>query len=324
MMINGRILIVSDRPGIVAELEPIVRAAHHLALTVPDGREALRSLEQGLVPDVIISDAGSPLADDFGEYVSRFRHINRAGAHLVVVDGDAPAAAEPAATLRHPFRQGEVRGALEEAVGRMKEDVVALRAQMCREMEEMRHGMRELRRDVVSALGGTIAARDPYMHGHSRRVADLACRVADAMGLAPADVELLEVAALVHEIGKVVVPLELLHKTAPLSPKELGQIRAHASAGARILEQVASLREVARIVEFHTLPHAEVMHILEPESRDLLLTGILHVADAYDAMASERAYRGALDAEYRMGVIRSGLGTWFHPAAAEMLLCVTG
>ena len=59
MMLNGRIMIVSDRPQVVAELEPIVRGGSHLALTVPDAREALRSLDQGLVPDLIISDLGS-------------------------------------------------------------------------------------------------------------------------------------------------------------------------------------------------------------------------------------------------------------------------
>jgi putative nucleotidyltransferase with HDIG domain len=328
MMLNGRIMIVSDRPHVAAELEPIVRAASHLALTVPDAREALRSLEQGLVPDLIISDLGSGAASDRAEYLSRFHHINRAGAHLVILDEDAPAPPPGPGTtaevpLRRPFREDEVQWAIESAVGRIAREVVALRGQMCREMEEMRHGLRELRRDVVTALAGTIAARDPYMHGHSVRVAALACRVAEAMGVAPADVELLEFACLLHEIGKVVVPLDLLHKTGPLTPDELEQIRAHAAAGARILEGVGSLKAAARVIEHHTLPYAELHHTLDVESTEFLLAGILHAADAYDAMTSARAYRAAMDRGYCTRTLEAGSGTRFHPAVSEMLLRIT-
>ena len=326
MMLNGRIMIVSDRDQVVAELEPIVRRGSHLALTVPDAREALRSLDQGLVPDLIISDLGSASAQDSAEYLSRFRHINRAGAHLVIVDEGADPIEAPGAqtiSLRRPFRDGEVQWAIESAVGRIAEEVVALRGQVCREMEEMRHGMRELRRDVVTALAGTVAARDPYMHGHSVRVAALARRVAEAMGVAPADVELLEFASLLHEIGKVVVPLELLHKTGPLSADELEQIRGHARAGARIVEGVASLRGAARVIEFHTIPFAQLGEHLDPDSTDFLLAGILHAADAYDAMISPRAYRGAMDREYCIATLEGGSGRRFHPAVAEMLLRIT-
>jgi len=325
MMLNGRIMIVSDRRQVVAELEPIVRRGSHLALTVPDACEALRSLEQGLVPDLIISDLGSSSsAHEDAEYLSRFRHINRAGAHLVIVDEGAEAPPSGGTIpLRRPFRDGEVQWAIEAAVGRIAEEVVALRGQVCREMEEMRHGMRELRRDVVTALAGTIAARDPYMHGHSVRVAALARRVAEAMGVAPADVELLEFASLLHEIGKVVVPLELLHKTGPLSPDELEQIRAHARAGARIVEGVASLRGAARLIEHHTVPYDALHRSLDSHSAEFLLAGILHVADAYDAMTSPRAYRGAMDHDYCARTLEAGSGTRFHPAVVEMLLRIT-
>jgi putative nucleotidyltransferase with HDIG domain len=328
MMLNGRIMIVSDRKQVVAELEPIVRRGSHLALSVPDSREALRSLDQGLVPDLIISDLGSAAAEDSAEYLSRFRHINRAGAHLVIVDEGAelpPPVADGAQTvsLRRPFLPDEVQWAIESAVGRIAEEVVALRGQVFREMADMRHGMRELRRDVVTALAGTVAARDPYMHGHSVRVAGLSRRIAEAMGVAPADTELLEFAALLHEIGKVVVPLELLHKTDPLSADELEVIRGHARAGARIVEGVASLRGAAQIIEHHTVPYCQLDGLMDPDGNEFLLATILHAADAYDAMTSPRAYRGAMDREYCVATLEGGSGTRFHPAVAEMLLRIT-
>jgi response regulator RpfG family c-di-GMP phosphodiesterase len=328
MMLNGRIMIVSDRRDVVAELEPLVRAGKHLAISVPNGEEALRSLEQGLVPDLIITDMGSTAAVRDSEYLQRFRQINRVGAHMVVLEEGAArpvftADPTPAVPLRRPFYGPQVESAIEEAVLRMDRELVALRSQTWREMEDMRLGMRALRRDVVTALAGTIAARDPYMAGHAHRVAELSRRIAEAMGAAPDDVELLENAALLHEIGKVVVPLELLHKTGPLSADELEQIRAHARAGARIVEGVASLRGAARLIEHHTVPYDALHRSLDSGSAEFLLAGILHVADAYDAMTSPRAYRGAMDHDYCARTLEAGSGTRFHPAVVEMLLRIT-
>jgi CheY-like chemotaxis protein len=81
MKLNGRILIVSDRDEMVAELEPILRSGQHLALTVRDATEALDTLEGGLVPDLIITDGGKRLPDAGAPYLRRFAEINRRPAH---------------------------------------------------------------------------------------------------------------------------------------------------------------------------------------------------------------------------------------------------
>ncbi|HYW06526.1 MAG TPA: HD domain-containing phosphohydrolase [Longimicrobium sp.] len=328
MMLNGRIMIVSDRRDVVAELEPLVRAGKHLAISVPNGEEALRSLERGLVPDLIITDMGSSAAVGDSEYLQRFRQINRVGAHMVVLEEGAArpvftADPTPAVPLRRPFHGPRVELAIEEAVLRMDRELVALRSQTWREMEDMRLGMQALRRDVVTALAGTIAARDPYMAGHAHRVAELSRRVAEAMGAATDDVELLENAALLHEIGKVAIPIELLHKTDPLSPDELEQIRAHARVGAEIVRGVGSLRTAAPIIEHHNVRFSDLHHKLDPDSSEFLLAGILQVVDAYDAMTSARAYRGPMTHDYCARTLQRGSGVRFHPAATEMLLRIT-
>jgi response regulator RpfG family c-di-GMP phosphodiesterase len=330
MVMTGRIMIVSDRKEVVAELEPIIRAGQHLSLSVADGDEALRILEEGLVPDLVISDLGSERSLEGIEYVWRFREMNRVGRHMVVVEEGAPfsgafgrdvsAQAEQITALSRPFRAAEVRERIEDAVHRIDRDFRALRGEMWREMDRLQQAMRDMQRETVNALAATIAARDPYMHGHATRVAELCRRVAAAMGVAAEEVELLETAALLHEIGKSSVPLDLLHKTGPLSPDELEQIRGHARAGAGIVRGVPSLRRVAPVIEHQGADYRDLKLRMDAREPEFLLVGILRVVDAYDAMVSARSYRGPMSREYWQTTLRSGAGWSFHPEVVAAFL----
>jgi response regulator RpfG family c-di-GMP phosphodiesterase len=330
-MLSGRIMIVSDRKEVVAELQPIIRAGQHLALTVPDGAEALRTLEEGLVPDLVISDLGSRRSLQDIEYVLRFRELNRVGRHLAVVEDGAPFAGAgdtiPArgrlpelTALPRPFRKADVTRKIDEAIRRADHDLRALRAEMWRELHRMQQAMRQMQRETVNALAATVAARDPYMHGHATRVAELCLQVADALELPEDQRELLETAAMLHEIGKASVPLELLHKTEPLSPDELEQIRSHASIGAGIVGGVPALKRAGPIILHQGTDHAELHRHLEPGSPEFRLSGILRVTDAYDAMLSPRSYRGPLARDYLEQTLLAGAGTRFDPAAVDALL----
>lgn len=320
--LHGRILIVSGRRDVVAELEPIIRAAHHLAVAVPTPAEALGVLDHGIIPDVVITDPAGPAGAADG-FLHRFREMNRVGRHLVVTEDEGAPAPRGAEPLPRPFRPADVTERIEDAVRRIDHDLVALRGEMYRELGRLQRSMRDLVRETVNALAATIAARDPYMHGHSTRVAELCVRVARAMGLEEGEVELLETAATLHEIGKSSVPIELLHKTEPLSPDELARIRAHAKVGAGIVAKVPSLGGAAPIIEHQNTDHVELARRLKPGAPELLLTGILHVVDAYDAMVSARSYRGPMPRDYWEATLRAGAGRTFHPAAVAAFLRVT-
>jgi response regulator RpfG family c-di-GMP phosphodiesterase len=333
-MLSGRIMIVSDRKEVIAELQPIIRAGQHLALTVADGAEALRTLEEGLVPDVVISDLGSRRSLDEIDYVLRFRELNRVGRHLAVVEDGAPFAAAgdsvPArgllpelTALPRPFHRADTTRKIDEAILRVDHDLRALRGEMWRELHRMQQSMRQMQRETVNALAATVAARDPYMHGHATRVAELCARVAGAMELPADQCELLETAAVLHEIGKAAVPLELLHKTGPLSPAELEQIRSHAATGAGIVAGVPALKRAAPVILHQGTDHADLPDHLEPTSSEFVLAGILRVADAYDAMLSPRSYRGPLTRDYLEQTLVNGAGTRFCPAAVDALLGLT-
>ena len=331
-MLNARILVVSDRSDVVSELDAIIGGGAHLSLTVPDGREAEETLEDGLVPDVVISDLGSPRSLQGMEYVWRFHELNRVGRHLAVVESGTPFSAftptggrarSMPAVLPRPFREAEVRARIDAAVARVDADLRAMRGEMWREMHRMQRAMREMQRETVKALAATVAARDPFMHGHATRVAELCRRVAAELRLGEEEVGLLETAALLHEIGKASVPLELLHKTGPLTDAELERIRAHAVVGAGIVRDVPTLTAVAPLIEHQGTDYAALPAQLEPGSAAFTLAGILRVADVWDAMVSARSYRGTMPLEYCEETLRAGAGTRFHPGAVEAVLRVT-
>jgi putative nucleotidyltransferase with HDIG domain len=147
----------------------------------------------------------------------------------------------------------------------------------------------------ASALVATLDARDRYTAGHSAAVARYARDIAARMGLSQEEQELAHLCGLVHDIGKVGLPPGLLEKRGPLTLDERRQMEDHAAIGERILANVDDYTEIARIVRHH---HERVDGLGYPDrlrSDEIpVLSRIIAVADAYDAMTSDRPYREAM------------------------------
>jgi putative nucleotidyltransferase with HDIG domain len=147
----------------------------------------------------------------------------------------------------------------------------------------------------ATALVATLDARDRYTAGHSAAVAIYARDIAERMGLSDRDQQLAHLCGLVHDIGKVGLPPGLLEKPGPLTLDERRQMEAHPEIGARILSNVEDYAEIAAIVRHH---HERVDGAGYPDNLHgdeiPLLSRIIAVADAYDAMTSDRPYRDAM------------------------------
>ena len=147
----------------------------------------------------------------------------------------------------------------------------------------------------ASALVATVDARDEYTAGHSAAVAMYARDIARQMGLCEADQELAHLCGLVHDVGKIGLPARLLEKPGPLTLDERRQMETHSAVGERILANVEDYGEIARIVRHH---HERVDGHGYPDrlvgTEIPLISRILAVADAYDAMTSDRPYRDAM------------------------------
>ena len=141
----------------------------------------------------------------------------------------------------------------------------------------------------------TLDARDRYTAGHSAAVAIYARDIAERMGLSEAEQQLAHLAGLVHDIGKVGLPAGLLEKTGPLTLDERRQMEQHSVIGERILKNVEDYEEIASVVRHH---HERVDGLGYPDglSGDGIpaISRIIAVADAYNAMTSDRPYRDAM------------------------------
>ena len=330
-MFTGRVLMVSDRNNVVCELEPIIRDQGHLMLTVSNAYEALDVFEEGLIPDLVISDSGSAQSARCTEYLTRFRDVNDTGEHLVVLENDSSDTlgtpyAQPSleaavfTALPRPFSASQVRDSLQWALGQVWYNLRKVHGGLVRESQRLQAEARAARTETAYALALIIEAKDPYMRGHCARVASLAQRVATRIGVDEAASDRLYTAGRLHEIGKISVPLELLHRTTPLTRVELARIRAHADAGARIVGAIPSLSNLAPLIAYHVISHSSLPEHTPPDTPEFLLVSILRVADAYDAMTSDRSSRTSMDPAEAMALLEDGAGTAFHPGAVRTLL----
>jgi PAS domain S-box-containing protein len=155
--------------------------------------------------------------------------------------------------------------------------------------------LERMNRDVVETLGRVVETRDPYTQGHQERAARLCRQIAAHMGADEADIDILETSALVHDIGKLSVPAEILTKAGTLTPLEYAMIREHPRSTYDILKDIAFDAPIAEIALQHHermdgsgYPDGLVGDAIHPSAR------ILAVADVVEAMATHRPYRPAL------------------------------
>jgi PAS domain S-box-containing protein/putative nucleotidyltransferase with HDIG domain len=176
----------------------------------------------------------------------------------------------------------------------------------------------------VDALSSAVELRDPYTSGHQRRVAALACAIAEEMGLSAEEIKVIRVASLLHDIGKALfVPIEILSKPGKLTDLEMALIREHPKAGYEILRKVEFPWPVAEIVYQHheRLDGSGYPRGLKDEEI-LLEARIIAVADVVEAMSSHRPYRPALGVDEALAEIRKNAGKLYDPKVVEACIRV--
>ena len=191
------------------------------------------------------------------------------------------------------------------------------------ELCESLHKSQRLFEETIEALSTAVEVRDPYTAGHQRRVARLACAIASEMGLPEDQVKSINVAALIHDIGKISIPVEILSKPGQLSEIEHELLRTHAQAGYEILKGIEFPWPIAQIVRQH---HERIDGCGYPMGlkcdKICLEAKILSVADTVEATASYRPYRPAGGIEKALEVIKIRKGTYYDPEVVAACLVV--
>jgi putative nucleotidyltransferase with HDIG domain len=189
-----------------------------------------------------------------------------------------------------------------------------------RAVRESRERLTRAYVQFVGSLAQALDARDAYTAGHSRRVSEYSCAIAQAMNLAEDDLEIIRVGALLHDLGKIGISDLVLQKPGRLTQEETELIQQHPVIGKRILENVQGLEAYLGIVELHheNLNGTGYPHGLKGEETPLYAR-IVKVADAYDAMTSDRPYRRGKSHAEALAVLRSVSGSEMDPQVVETL-----
>ncbi len=313
------VLVVDDSPAICAVLEEGLMQAGFQVLTAGNGRIAMDILEH-VVPDIIVSDLHMPEMDGFALF--DFVRQNLRLAHLPFVSmssaGDRAAMRRimqggGAAYLVKPFNVEQLVVTVEKILSDSYRWLLRESEQLGKERDILLSG--------ISCLVQALEARDQYTRGHSENVARFSMGIGTTMGLSSASLNRLELAARLHDLGKIGIPDSVLLKPGKLTTEEFAIIKRHPQVGVDILKPVASLADIIPAVASH---HER----LDGSGYPAGLSGgdipqwarIIATADVFDALTSNRPYRQAIDRTKALKIIRGMVPHHLCPACVQALL----
>jgi len=187
--------------------------------------------------------------------------------------------------------------------------------------DQQAKALRQSLEQSIQIIAATVEARDPYTAGHQRRVSELASAIAQEIGLSEEEVQGIHFAALIHDLGKIHIPAEILVKPGRLSEIEFMLIKTHPQEGYNILKDVQFPWPIADTILQH---HEKIDGSGYPQGlkgEEILMGAkIICVADVVEAMSSHRPYRASLGIKPSLDEIRRGRGTWYDPTVVDACL----
>jgi putative nucleotidyltransferase with HDIG domain len=319
---RAHILVVDDDKAIQRLLHQKMKRSGYECSTAGNAQEALKLLDKQDI-DVVITDINMPglRGDKLTQIVKE-----KSGAAVIIMtayveDFTYEKAMRTGASdfIDKPIRLNELIVRLR----RVLKERLLLR-ERDRAERELRDNVDKLRRainGVVQAMARAVETRDPYTAGHQKQVAGLACAIAREMGLSEDRAEGIRVAGIIHDLGKISVPSEILTKPTRLTEMEFGIIKTHPEAGYDILNSIEFPWPIAQVVLQH---HERMDGSGYPQGLSgeniLLEARIIGVADVVEAMASHRPYRAGLGIETALQEILRNKGICYDPDVVDACL----
>lgn len=224
--------------------------------------------------------------------------------------------------LCKPFNLEELSLAVKRALEkrRLQLEIREYQQYLEEKVEEQTVEIRKLFLGAIEALASALEAKDKYTAGHSRRVSEIASAVGNELGLSQQEMEDLRWGSLLHDVGKIAVDQLVQNKPGKLTPEEYEHIMTHTHVGSDIVRSVVNGR-IVEIIEHHH-DHYDGSGVHQVVAGDDIPLGarILAVADAFDAMISDRPYRSALSVPEAIDEIKRYSGTQFDPAIVTAFL----
>jgi len=323
----AHILVVDDEPGIREMLTTWLDSAGYQSSAAADAVEALAAMER-YPADVALLDLALPGKD--GVWLARQLRDAQRDTALIMVTGlqrfDAAVEGMRLGVMDYllkPFSRRQLLESVTRAVEwrqstlRQQAELDTLRREIHGNSRALAEAFQELRHASSGALQSllvTLDTRNPDASAHAKRVAEMAVRLAAALGVSGQALTDVEHGALLHDIGKVAMPDALIHKPGPLTEEEIAIIRTHAQIGHDIIAVVPSLREAAQIVLYSHEAWDGSGYPAGLAGDDIPIgSRITAVVDTFDALTWGRVYRDAVSYARAAAELVRCAGTQFDP-----------
>ncbi len=318
------VIIVDDDPVVLKRTWSLLDEAGMKPVVLKSGEALFKYLDEKPVPDLVLLDIVMPDMDGF-ELLEKIRMRGDKAAEVPVVFLTAN---EDDTMETKSFTLGAMDFIRKSLVAnifilRVKNAVQLsrLQRQLESEVDRKTKENEELFLQLVASLADAIDAKDNYTNGHSGRVADYSKEIARRCGYDEKKQEEIHTIALLHDIGKIGVPDEVINKPGRLTDEEFALIKKHPSMGGKILENIKNMPSLLVGAKWHHerfdgrgYPDGLKGDEIPKEAR------LIAVADAYDAMSSNRSYRRVMPQERVREEIVKGRGTQFDPEFADIML----
>ena len=311
------ILTVDDDPIITSTIKDYFERSGYMVDIENNPVDAIEKVRQGSYDIMLLDFLMSPICGD--QVVEEIRKFNK-DLFIVLLTGHK-SMAPPVRTIR----QLDIQGYYEKDD---RFDQLELLVESCvksikqlRTIREYQNDMSRAYMQTIETLRYVVETRDKETRGHSERVSKLGTAIAAEMGLAPDQVEMVRVAGLFHDIGKIGVPDSILLKNGPLTDEEFEQIKKHPAEGEKILSTYTPFACLLPIVRGH---HERVNGRGYPDGllgdAIPIAARVIAVADSFDAMISNRTYRRGLGFETAVGELIKGKGGQFDERPVNAML----
>jgi putative nucleotidyltransferase with HDIG domain len=319
------VLVVDDDPEVNKALKRLLSRGGFRVLTAPGPMEAISILRKQEVA-VAVVDQMMPGMTGI-ELLSLIRQSWPATVGmLITASNDIQVAAE--AINRHlvhyfvpkPWKSAELRGFVREAA-QVHRSQLSQAEWLLKLNTSFRRQIKEKASKAALSIAREVDARDGCTRNHSKRVAAFALAVGRAMGLGDGALSDLRVGALLHDVGKLAIPDEILLKPGKLTDKEFEEIKTHPAVGASIVGPLGLPGNVTAVIRQHHENHDGSGYPARIGGGDIALPArIIHAADALEAMSSERVYRKAPLPEWAPKELQRYRGIQFDPDVIDVLL----
>ncbi|MFP4465718.1 MAG: HD-GYP domain-containing protein [Candidatus Goldiibacteriota bacterium] len=199
--------------------------------------------------------------------------------------------------------------------------ILAKQAALAIENVKLYENVKKDQANIIKALSTTVDAKDHFTSGHSQKVQEYAVHIAEELELPERDIESIKYAALLHDIGKIALPDDIIKKPSRLTEKEFEIVRKHPVIGAKIIKEIETLAPMVPIILHHHERFDGKGYPDRLKGEEIPLGArIVHLVDAYDTMVSARAYRDMLPSELAISELRKNAGTQFDPAIVDAFI----